>query len=112
MSGRQRVPMRPARSGWIRDADVSISTEPQAIGRRFNMDVNEVVLAQMGKHALEAAVEQLGQHVAYEHQHEIHTLVATALLDKAWALPIIEDEMRRCVRELLWPARTCQEQSQ
>lgn len=101
MSEHQRVAM-PNRSGWIADEDVNVSSvKTPRIGRRYSMDVDESVLAQIGARALEHAIQRLGEHVAYEHQHEIHSAVSTLVHDIAWAKPIIEQEMRRAVREMV-----------
>jgi len=66
------------------------------------MDIDEAVLAQIGARALEHMIQRLGEQVAYEHQHEIHTAVSTLVHDIAWAKPIIEQEMRRAVREMVF----------
>ena len=100
MSEHERVPMR-RRTNWIGEDDVSLKIEPPLIGRRFTMDVSENVLAQFGAEAIKHCVERLGQEVAYRHQDEIHRMVAAAILDKAWALPIIEQELRRACREMV-----------
>lgn len=102
MNNRERVPM-PNRGGWIADDDVNVSSiKTPPVGRRYSMDVSELVLAQVGARALEHAIQRLGEHVAYEHQDEIQRVVSAAVLDRAWALPIIEEEMRRAVREMVF----------
>lgn len=97
-----RVAMPKRHTQWIAEGDdMRLSLTPPPMGRRFSMDINETVLLQLGARALEAAVEQLGRHVAYEHQHEIHAVVAEVLLDRAWALPIIEEELREAARAMV-----------
>jgi len=92
---------RRSQAGWIGEDDVSVSMEPPLIGRRFSMDISEEVLAQIGARALEYAVEKLGQYVAHEHLPDIQHAVHSLLMDHSWIQPIIEDELRRSVREFV-----------
>jgi len=92
----------PRKTGWIGEDDVHVSsTQTPMVGRRFSMDINEDLLAQVGARALEHAIEKLGQHVAYEHLGDIQRAVDACLMDKAWIQPILEDELRRCTRDFV-----------
>lgn len=99
---RLRVPMK-GKSTWLKEDDVNISstTLTHRVARRFSMDVDEQVLAQIGARALESAVDALGRHVAYEHEGDIRQAVDKFLFDGTWVKPILEQEIRRAAREFV-----------
>ena len=99
----QRVLMWKSAGGWRGNDDVRVSSAPDGplVGRRFAMDVSEAMLAQIGARGLEQAVDQLGRAIAYEHRDDIQRTVQSYLMDRAWAQPIIEEELRRAVREFV-----------
>jgi hypothetical protein len=103
MTMQERVPMRPKSGGWINaeDIDLQIRSEPRVGVRSVSMVIDEAVLAQIGAKAFEAAVEQYGKHVAYEHMDRIQGLVVNLLLDKTWLMPIVENELRRATRDMV-----------
>lgn len=97
-----RVPMRRSRSPVWDDSDhVATQFEPPLTGRKFSMFVSEELLAQFGQRAMEEATKHLGQHIVYEHQGTIDAVVSRVLLDPEFMKPIIEQELRRAVRNMV-----------
>lgn len=92
------VPM-PTRANWIGEDDVAASaTKLPNYGRRFSMDVAEEVLGRMGREMLPHIAQRLAERVVHEHSAAIQKTVLDYLGDRAWAAPIIEDELRKTVR--------------
>jgi len=96
----QRVPMPPSKVQWGEDLDASVSLRPR-MGRRLSMDVSEEALAQIGARGLEHATKRLSQEIVHLHAADIQRTIDGLLMDRSWAEPIIEDELRRGVRAFI-----------
>lgn len=103
MSEPLRVPFPPKSSGWIGEEDVRAGRQldPPRRGTRYHVDLSDDAIAQFGARVVESAIEQLGKSIPYNHQPEIQRAVDALLFDRAWLEPIIEAEVRQCVREFV-----------
>lgn len=104
MNDQPRVPMpRP----FFAPGDVAVSASPDMrVGRRFNFDVSEELLARIGGEALKHAVAKMGEHVAMAHRQEIERVVydyflANYAANRDWFEPIIREVVRDSIREFL-----------
>lgn len=100
MDERPRVPM-PNRQGasWVGENDIAASVAKMPdYGRHFSMDVAEELLARMGRELLPHVAQKLAERVVHEHTPAIQNTVLDYLNDRAWAAPIIEDEIRKAVQ--------------
>lgn len=76
------------------------------------MIVNERLLSErLAPHVLEEATKQLGHVVVYEHQADIMRAVDKLLMDGEWLKPIVENEMRNCVRQFALSLWTSEERA-
>jgi len=103
-----RVPMRDPRAAWIGEGDLQLSaTDLPRIGRRFNLDIAEDVLARIPAEGLAAAVDDLGRRVAYRYEEDIQRVVHSFILDREWAEPIImaaiSEAVYRVISDMLTP---------
>lgn len=97
-----RVAMpRKTTTVWAEPEDLSFRMEGPKYGQRFVMNVSEDLLAKVGERALLHATESLAQLAVYQHQRELQEAVDKLLFDSTWLKPIIEHELRRCVREFV-----------
>ena len=97
----ERVPMRSKRH-WIGEDEVQVDvTKGPRGGRRITMDVDETVLSQLGARVIEHAVETLGREFVYRHGPAIEAAVYSTLHDHRTLQPLIEQELRRAVREFI-----------
>lgn len=104
MSEQLRVPM-PHKAAFVGVGDVAVSAQPyseMAVGRRFNFDVSEEVLAKMGGEALAHAVVRMGEAIAWSQRPAIEKQVGERLMrDPAYMAPIIERAFTESVNELI-----------
>lgn len=96
----ERVPMSPNPAELVRSNDVELSATsvPGKVGKRFSMVVDELVLMKAPRAAVVHALERLGEQVACPMQREVEQRVGEILADRAWLRPIVEDEIRKTVR--------------
>ena len=103
MSEAKRVTMKqPAR--FVDPSDVSVSPglgPDYTVGRRFNFDIDEAVLAQIGSRAVEAMTDQMVREIAYRYRGDLESVVVTLLADLEWVKPILESELRAAARDLV-----------
>jgi len=91
-----RVPM-PNKGAFVGVGDVAVSAQPfdsMRVGRRFNFDVSEEVLAKIGRYALEIAIQDMAHSVAHMYRAEVERAVFAFLTDKLnreWLEPIMRD---------------------
>ena len=97
-----RVPM-PVRPSWIAADDVMASAHrsPGRAGIEFTLTVAEEVLPQIAREVIPHVAERLAEQVVYRHQAEIESAVHSFILDRAWAEPIIRDEISKTVRAII-----------
>lgn len=87
--------------------DVAAAMTPTTrYARRFTMDVSEDALANMGRQAMPHIALQIAERAVHEHAPLIQNTVSDYLADRAWAAPIIEDELRKTVRRFAFDLLT------
>lgn len=101
MNGDIKVLM-PKDRAMILDDELAIGVKNiPAIGTRFSMDVSDDALRRLGREAVAHSVVTLAEVTVHRHGREIQNAVHEFILNKEWALPIIEDEIRKTVRQMI-----------
>jgi hypothetical protein len=101
-----RVPM-PNRepASFIRPDEVALGSRSLRTGQQISMIVADEVFPRMGRYAIEAAVERLGQEVVSRHQTDIQAAVHGYILNREWAEPfikqVISDTVSRILEDML-----------
>ena len=99
---RERVPLAAGVSALgTDDVAASINGPNMRYARRFSLDVAEEALRDLGRKAIPMVAGRLAEQIAHEHHAEIQHVVHSYILDRAWAEPLIREEIRRTVRAVI-----------
>ena len=89
------------KGAFVGVGDVSVSAaphDPLRVGRRFNFDVSEEALSQMGAEVLAHAVENLGRNIVSQYRHQAEQEFFRVLTDKAnreWVEPLLKEALTK-----------------